>query len=433
MGSGVLQQIDCIIENSSTLLTMAGSGPATGAALGEPGAITHGAVAIHGGKIVAVGRTSDVRGAYDSGNVIDARGCAVLPGLIDPHTHLIFAGTRADEFELRLRASPAARPGTGATYLEIMAAGGGIMSTVRATRSCSIDELVAAARPRLSRMLANGTTTAEAKSSYGLATEHELIALQAIQRLNQAGPLELVPTFMGAHAIPEEYRGRADQYVDLVVQEMLPVVARQGEDLARFCDVFCDEGAFTLPQTERVLTAAQQLGLGLKVHIDEFAHLGAARLAAEKRAVSVEHMLLTTAQEMRALALAGVIGVLLPGTPFGLGLDHYADARAMIEAGMAIALATDLNPGTCYCESMPLMMALACRFMRLNPAEALVASTVNAAYAIGRGADLGRLSPGYQADVLILDEADYRSLSYRFGASPVQSVFKRGRLVYQRP
>ena len=424
MGSGVVQRVDCIIENSSTLLTLTGSGPAKGASLGELGVIAHGAVAIRGERIVAVGSISDISRAYTSENTVDASGCAVLPGLIDPHTHLIFAGTRADEFELRLR---------GATYLEIMAAGGGIMSTVRATRACSLDGLVAAAQPRLSRMLAHGTTTAEAKSSYGLTTEHELLSLQAIQRLSQSGPLELVPTFMGAHAVPEEYSGRSDAYVNLVVDEMLPAVARQGQDLARFCDVFCDEGAFTLAQTERVLSAAQGFGLGLKVHVDEFAHLGAAHLAADKRAVSVEHLLLTTPPEMRALARAGVVGVLLPGTPFGLGLNHYADARAMIEAGMAIALATDLNPGTCYCESMPLMMALACRYMRLTPAEALVASTVNAAFAIGRGTDLGRLSPGYQADVVILDEADYRSLAYRFGASPVQSVFKRGRLVYSRP
>ena len=423
MGSGVVRQVDCIIENSSTLLTLGGRGPATGAALGELGGIAHGAVAICDGKIAAVGSTSEIRRACTSTEVIDARGNAVLPGLIDPHTHLIFAGTRADEFELRLR---------GATYLEIMAAGGGIMSTERATRSCSVDDLVAAARPRLARMLANGTTTAEAKSSYGLSTEHELASLRAIQRLNQSGPLELVPTFMGAHAIPEEYCGRGDEYVDLIVEEMLPAVASQGLGLAQFCDVFCDEGAFTLAQTERVLNAARRFGLGLKVHIDEFAHLGAAQLAAEVRAVSVEHLLLTTPPEMRALASAGVVGVLLPGTPFGLGLGHYADARAMIEAGMAVALATDLNPGTCYCESMSLMMALACRYMRLTPAEALVASTVNAACAIQRGADLGRLSPGYQADVLILDEPDYRSLAYRFGASPVQTVIKRGRLVYAR-
>lgn len=420
----MVRRVDCLIENSSTLLTLAGSGPATGAALGELGAIPHGALAIDGDRVVAVGSTSEIRRAFTSDLVVDARGCAVLPGLIDPHTHLIFAGSRADEFELRLR---------GATYLQIMASGGGIMSTVRATRSCSLEELVAEAQPRLARMLASGTTTAEAKSSYGLTTEHELRSLEAIQRLNQTGPVELVPTFMGAHAVPEEYQGRADAYVALVVDGMLPLVTRQGNHLARFCDVFCDEGAFTLAQTERVLSAAQALGLGLKAHIDEFAHLGAARLAAEKRAVSTEHLLLTTPEEMRALAEAGVVGVLLPGTPFGLGLGHYADARAMIAAGMAIALATDLNPGTCYCESMPLMMALACRYMRLTPAEALVASTVNAAFAIGRGADLGRLSPGYQADVLILDEADYRSLAYRFGTSPVQSVFKRGRLVYSRP
>ncbi len=425
----MVQTVDCIVEKASALLTLSGAGPARGPALGQLGPIENGAMAIDGQTILAVGTTPEIRQSYDARQVIDAGGRAVVPGFIDPHTHLIFAGSRQNEFEQRL---------SGATYQQIMASGGGIMSTVRATRAASMDELVSAALPRLSRFLAHGTTTVEAKTGYGLTTNHELTSLAAIHHLSRCSPIELVPTFLGAHAVPEEFSGRTGQYVDLVVHEMLPVVTGSGRHsqtgstpMPSYCDVFCDEGAFDLSQTERILRAARSLGLGLKVHADEFAHLGAAQLAADLRAVSAEHLLHTSSQEMSALAGAGVVGVLLPGTPFGLGLHEYGDARSMIAAGMIVALATDLNPGTCYCESMPFVMALACRFMHLTPAEALVASTVNAAFAIGRGSDLGRLWPGYQADAVILDESDYRSLAYRFGTNPVYSVIKKGKVVYQ--
>jgi imidazolonepropionase len=462
----VLTPVDLIVHSAGQLLTLTGEGPRCGspanlaknarrgtgsagrssAAMNELGLIADGAVAIADGRIVAVGSTSEVRSRFRAPQTIDAAGRVVLPGLIDAHTHPIFAGSRADEFERRV---------AGASYLQIMAAGGGIMSTVRATRAASLEDLVAGARPRLARMLAHGTTTAEAKTGYGLTTTDELKCLQAIDLLNEGQPLELVPTFLGAHAVPAEYAGRADAYVDVVVNEMLPAVSSRrfldeaavssrcssGETgairvfvghswtaPALFCDVFCDEGAFDLAQTRRILTAAKDLGLGLKVHADEFAHLGAAALAAELGAVSADHLLRTTPEEMAALASAGVVAVLLPGTPFGLGQTSYADARAMIAAGVPVALGTDLNPGTCYCESMPFMMALACRFMHMTPAEAIVASTVNAARAIGRGADLGQLQPGYAADLVILDVDDYRFLAYRFGTNPVHTVIKRGQV-----
>lgn len=423
-------EVDLMVYGAGQLLTLAGDGPRYGKAMGDLGLITDGAVAVADGRIVASGTTSEMRATYHASREINAAGRVVLPGFVDAHTHPIFAGSRKDEFEQRI---------AGATYLEIMAAGGGIMSTVRATRAASLEQLLREARPRLARMLAHGTTTAEAKTGYGLTTPDELKSLQAIHRLNQSQAVELAPTFLGAHAVPEEYTGRADAYVDLIVHEMLPAVSEQarsalaGNTVAPpiFCDAFCDEGAFDLAQTQRILRTAKALGMALKVHADEFAHLGAARLAAELGATSADHLLRTSHEEMTALARAGVVAVLLPGTPFGLGSQEYADARAMIAAGLPVALGTDLNPGTCYCESMPFIIALACRYMRMTPAEAVVASTINAAYAIRRGADLGRLQAGYAADLLILATDDYRHLAYRFGTNLVQTVIKRGEVVWE--
>jgi len=425
----VATAVDLIVHGAGQLLTLAGSGPRCGGAIGELGLVVDGAVAIADGRIVAVGATSEVRDCYHAPCEINAAGRVVLPGFIDAHTHLVFAGSRQDEFERRI---------AGATYLEIMAAGGGIMSTVRATRAASLAQLVSEAQPRLRRMLAHGTTTAEAKTGYGLTTADELKCLEAIGFLNRSQPLELVPTFLGAHAVPEEYAGRAEAYVDLVVNEMLPAVAERAQSMQRssphqpllFCDVFCDEGAFDLEQTRLILSAAKALGMSLKVHADEFAHLGAARLAAELGAVSADHLLCTPIEEVVAMAEAGVIAVLLPGTPFGLGRHDYANARTMLAANLPVALGTDLNPGTCYCESMPFIMALACRFLKMTLAEVIVASTVNAAHAIGRSLDLGRLQPGFMADLLILDAQDYRHLAYRFGANIVQTVIKRGQVVF---
>ena len=425
----MLAAVEMIVHGAGQLLTLAGDGPRCNRAMGELGLILNGAVAIAEGHIVAAGTTSEVQGCYRALREINAAGRVVLPGFIDAHTHVVFAGSRQGEFERRI---------AGATYLEIMAAGGGIMSTVRATRAASVEQLVSETRPRLERMLAHGTTTAEAKTGYGLTTADELKCLEAIDLLNRSQPLELMPTFLGAHAVPEEYAGRAEAYVDLVVNEMLPAVSEKVQSIPMggqrpapiSCDVFCDVGAFDLQQTRRILSAAKALGMSLKVHADEFAHLGAARLAAELGAVSADHLLCTPTEEMTSMAEAGVVAVLLPGTPFGLGRHEYADARAITAAHLPVALGTDLNPGTCYCESMPLMMALACRFMRLTPAEAIVASTVNAAYAIGRGDDRGRLQPGFTADLLILDVDDYRHLAYRFGTNLVRTVIKRGKVVF---
>jgi len=428
-------QTDLLIHSAAQLLTVASDGPKRGAAMGELGIIEDGAVAVKDGRIALVGPTSEVRGQVTAPEEIDASGKVVMPGFVDPHTHLVFAGDRADEFEMRLR---------GATYLEIMAAGGGIMSTVRATRAASLEELVAQSRKRLDRMLAHGTTTAEAKTGYGLDLENELKMLEAIRTL------DLVPTFLGAHVVPEEYKGRADEYVDLVVEEMLPHLSPiayrppqvdEGDERyaisdkpsAIFCDVFCDEGAFTLAQACRILEAARALGFGLKIHADEFRSLGGTRLAVELGAISADHLVCTPDDEIGLLAGSDTIAVALPGTPFGLGHHKYTPARRIIDAGGALALATDLNPGTCWCESMQFVIALACRYMGMTPAEAIVAAAINAAYAIGLGDGVGSLEVGKKADILVLDASDYRHLGYRFGVNLVETVIKGGNRIQLAP
>jgi len=415
-------QIDLLIHNASQLLTLASDGPKRGTAMGELSIIEHGAVAVKDGLIALVGPTAEVRGQVTATGEIDAAGKVVMPGFVDPHTHLVFAGDRAREFEQRVK---------GATYLEIMAAGGGIMSTARATRAASVEQLVEESRARLDRMLAHGATTAEAKTGYGLDIENELKMLEAIRRLDAEHPVDLVPTFLGAHAVPTEYQGHTDEYLDLVVEEMLPRVALSlvTHSALPFCDVFCDEGAFTLKQSRRVLEAAQALGFGLKIHADEFRPLGGARLAIELGAISADHLVCTPDDEIELLAESDTIAVALPGTPFGLGRHEYTPARRIIDAGGALALATDLNPGTCWCESMQFITALACRFMRMTPAEAVVAATINAAHAVGLGHRVGSLEVGKEADLLVLDVPDYRHLSYRFGVNLVDRVIKSGELV----
>jgi imidazolonepropionase len=386
------------------------------------GLIADGALAIAGGQIVAAGPTDAVRGLVSgAARRIDARGKAVLPGFVDAHTHVIFAGDRVDEFERRLQ---------GATYLEIMAAGGGIMSTVRATRAASEAELAAESATRLRKMLAHGTTTAEAKSGYGLTTADELKMLRVIAQLDKDQPVELVPTFLGAHAVPAEYAGRADEYLALVVEEMLPSVKALGDPLP-FVDIFCDDGAFTAEQLERVLQAARDMGFPLKAHLDEFAALGGTPRAAALGATSVDHLLASGDADLIALRdHPATIPTLMPATPFGLGLGSYAPARRMLdEYGLAIALGSDLNPGTCWCVAMPFAMALACRSMRLTPAEALAGATINAAYAVGRGELIGSLEVGKQADLLILETPDYRHLAYRVGENLVETVIKSGEVV----
>ncbi len=395
------------------------------------GIIEDGAVAVQGETIVAVGTTRELASSCRARRTIDADGRVVLPGLVDPHTHALFAGSRAQEFELRLR---------GASYLEILEAGGGILSTVQATRRAPLELLFAETAERLDRMLVHGTTTAEVKTGYALETEGELRLLGAILELDARHPMDLVPTFLPAHAVPPEFRSDPGGYVERVVEEMLPAAATFWEEATAsaprpaplFCDVFCDRGAFDASQARRILERARALGMGLKIHADEFAPLGGTMLAVEMGAISADHLVCTPETELLALARSSTVAVSLPGTPFGLGQSHYTPARALLEAGGTLALATDLNPGTCYCESMPFIIALACRTMRLRPAEAIVAATRNAARAIGWQERIGTLEVGKQADLVLLDLPDYRHLAYRFGTNPVWMVIKRGKVVVQQ-
>ncbi len=423
--------IDLIIHSANQVLTLAGGAPKRGATQGNLAALRDSAVAISGERIAAVGDTLDLLAlTHDHTRKIDARGKIVLPGFIDAHTHVVFAGDRANEFEMHLR---------NASYLDIQKAGGGIMNTVRATRAASLEEIVAQSRTRLDAMLAHGTTTAEVKTGYGLDTANELKMLDTIAALDAEHAIDLVPTFLGAHVVPEEFKGREDEYVELVIEEMLPKVRDWRLETAKsnlqppvsnpYCDVFCDDGAFTLEQTRRVLARAKELGFRLRVHADEFANLGAAALAAELGATSADHLVVTRRDEMRAMANANVAAMLLPGTTFGLGKTGFADGRAFIDENVPIALGSDINPGTCWCESMPFIVALACRYAKLSPAEAIVAATINAAASLGIAGRVGSLEPGKLADVLIADVPDYRHLAYRFGANPIETVIKRGRVV----
>jgi imidazolonepropionase len=410
------------VEHAAELLTLAGahSGPRTGAALCDVGLVTDGAVAALEGQVVAVGSTAQVRASVvlaPDATVVDAHGCVVLPGFVDPHTHLVFAGSRADEFEMRLR---------GATYLDIAASGGGILRTVAATRAADEEALVRLGLARLDRMLRLGTTTAEVKSGYGLSLADELKQLRAIHRASALHEIDLVATVLAAHAVPPEFAGDPDGYVTLVTQEILPTVAE--EDLAEFCDAFCDVGAFTLPQGRRVLEAGAELGLIPKLHADEFSDLGGARLAAELGAVSADHLLRASEAGLAALAEAGTVAVLLPGTAFYLNLP-YANARRMIEMSVPVALATDYNPGSSPTWSMPAIISLACIAMKMSPAEAIAAATINAAWAIGMAEEVGSLEPGKAADMTVFDVPDHREIAMPFGSSLVRQVIKRGRVV----
>jgi imidazolonepropionase len=392
------------------------------AELGELGIIKNGAAAVQNGRFLTIAPTPDILANFTAETVIDVNGRCVIPGFVDPHTHIPWMGDRAGEFEQRL---------AGASYMEIMAAGGGIMSTVHQVRQASLDELVADNLPRLDRMLRLGTTSMEAKTGYGLTTAAELKQLDAIHALNNQHAIDISATFLPAHAVPSEYQGRTDDYVNLVIDEMLPAAAAwmTAHNTALFCDVFCEDGAFDVAQTRRILESAKALGFALKVHADEFVGLGGTKLAVDLGAVSADHLVETPAADIAALGSSSTIAVGLPGTPFGLAQSKYTPAKAILAAGGALALATDCNPGTTWCESMQMIIALACRYMGLTQAQALAAATLNSAHAIGRGHEVGSLEPGKQADLLILDVADYRQLGYRYGVNLVKTVIKNGKVV----
>jgi imidazolonepropionase len=412
-----------LIHSSSQLLTLAG-GPQRGKALGTLGIIEKGAVVVRDEKIIAVGTTEELKLAYPDEPTLDAGGGVLMPGFVDPHTHLIWAGDRANEFEMKM---------SGMAYLDILAAGGGILSTVKATRTASMEMLVAQTRPRLLRMFAHGTTTAEAKTGYGLQTATELRLLKALLALDDESPLDLAITFLGAHAIAPEFKDNPQGYTDLVLNTMLPMLKEWWETHAPhqtlpFVDVFCETGAFNLEQSRQILTKAQGLGFPLKLHADEFDNLGGASLAAELGAASADHLVKTSDADIRALAKSDTVAVSLPCTPFGLAEKDYTPAKKIIEADALFALATDCNPGTTWNESMQFVIALACRAMKLTPAQAIAASTINSAHAIRRADSIGSIEVGKQADMLILSVPDYRQLGYRYGTNLVKQVIKRGRV-----
>jgi len=420
-------EIDLLVHNAAQLITCSSpGGPKRGRAMTDVGLIPNGAVAIAEGKIVEVGPSAELRAAYTARSMLDASGKVVCPGFVDPHTHLVYVGDRVAEFELRIQ---------GASYMDILRSGGGILSTTRATRTATLEDLVAASRPRMDAMFALGTTAAEVKTGYGLDTRSELKMLQAIAALDAEHPADLVPTFLGAHAIPAAYQGRSDDYVDLVIGEMLPRVAewyRASAFAARrvplFCDVFCEAHVFDRNQAKRVLQAGLAHGLPAKIHADEFQTLGGVALAVELNSVSADHLDATPPAEIEILAASSTLGVVLPVVNLNMGSSHFADARAMIDTGVALALATDLNPGSAPCPSMALTMAIACRYQRLLPAEAINAGTINAAHAIGLGDRIGSIEVGKQADLLVLKVPDYRHLAYQFGVNLVERVLKRGHL-----
>ncbi|WP_135806019.1 imidazolonepropionase [Halorussus marinus] len=386
---------------------------------GSLGVYEEAAIAIEDGAVARVGPTGPVTREFPPENAthaVDASGKAVIPGFVDPHTHAVFAGDRSDEFEAKLR---------GKTYQEILEDGGGILRTVRATREASDDELLSNLLDHLDTMLAHGTTTVEVKSGYGLDTETELRMLEVLDRADDRHPVDVVATFMGAHAVPADRD--ADEYVDDVVDDQLPAVASQG--IAEFCDVFCEEGVFDVEQSRRVLEAGAEAGLTPKVHAEELAHIGGTRLAAEVGAASADHLLHSTADDIDALVEADVVPVLLPGTAFGLGAE-YADARAFVEAGADVAIATDFNPN-CYSQSMGFAASLACVEMGLTPAEALVASTANAASALDLDDGVGTLREGSPGDLAVLDAPTYVHVPYNFGVNAVGTVLKDGEVVHR--
>jgi imidazolonepropionase len=412
-----------LIHSASQLLTLAG-GPQRGLELGRLGIIPDGAVLMREEKIVAVGPSRELLAAYPHEPTLDASGKVVMPGFVDPHTHAIWVGDRAAEFEMRLE---------GKSYMDILAAGGGILSTVRATCSASLEKMLEETRPRLWSLFSYGTTTAEAKSGYGLRTAAELRMLQALLALDAEGPLELAITFLGAHAVPPMYKDHPEEYTDLICTTMLPVLKEWWPHHAPyhempFVDVFCEPNVFNLENTRRILTSAKELGFPLKIHADEFENIGGASLAADLGATSADHLVKTSPEDIAALARSNTVAVALPCTPFGLAERDYTPAKAILEAGGTLALATDLNPGTAWCENMQFAIALACRYLRLTPAQAIAAATINSAAAIARADRIGSLEPGKQADLLILCVPDYRHLGYRFGANLVQTVIKKGRI-----
>ena len=414
-----------LIKNASQLVTCSGFKAKQGKEMADLHIVENGAVVIEKGVIAAVDTTPKILSAFDEAqfsiegyDIIDASHQAVLPGFVDSHTHFVFGGYRAEEFSWRLR---------GDSYMEIMQRGGGIVNTVEATKKASKEELAETGTQRLDSMLSFGVTTVEGKSGYGLDRETEIKQLEVMEDLAKTHCVDNVRTFLGAHAVPKGYRGKEDEFIDFMMSEVMPEVARR--QLAEFCDIFCEKGVFSVAQSRRLLLKAKSLGLKIKMHADEIVQLGGAELAAELGAVSADHLLQASDQGIRAMAEAGVVATLLPGTAFSLK-ESYARGRHMIDNGCAVALATDLNPGSCFTESIPLIFALATLYMNLTPEEAVTALTINGAAAIDRAETIGSIDVGKYGDMLILEFPSYKYIPYHIGVNTVEKVIKKGNLVF---
>ena len=420
--TGGRESADLLILNADELLTLAGASqkPRVGKEMRELTIVRDGAVAVRDGRVLAVGKTKDVVRAFRAGYVISAQGKTVLPGFVDPHTNLIFAGSREDEFEMRIE---------GVSSMELMSSGAGVLKTVKETRKARVEKLVELGLERLDAMLTHGTTTVEAKSGYGLTTGDELKILEATRRLNQLHSVNVVSTLMGAKAVPTEYLSNPEEFVNLILTEMIPKIASRG--LAEFCDVFCERGIFSLEQTKRILVKSKSMGLKPKIHADEFSSLGGAEIAADIGAVSAGHLVFSSVDGVKALGRKGVIAVLLPAAAFSLMLGRFADARLMIDSNVPVALGTGFD-ADCWVESQQLVIAMACRFMRMTPSEAITAATVNAAHALNRAGEVGTLDVGKRADILVMNVPNHSFLGYRFGVNLVDKVIKNGRLVVDR-
>lgn len=411
-----------LIKNASELVTCSGTSPKKGEDMRELNIIENGAVLVEDGIIKKVGKTEEILKEINEREyeVYDAKGKAVLPGFIDSHTHFVFGGYRADEYYLRLK---------GATYMEIMEKGGGIINSVEATRRASKEELIELGKKRLDSMLSFGVTTVEGKSGYGLDFDTEIKQLEVYKELNDIHPIDIVPTFLGAHSIPREYRCRNMEYIDFIIEKVLPYIKEK--NLAQFVDVFCEKNVFSVDESRKLLLAAKMMGFKLKLHADEIVSLGGAELAAEVEAVSADHLLQASDKGIEMMAKRGVIATLLPATAFSLK-ENFARARYMIDSGLAVALASDFNPGSCFTENLSLVIALATLYMNMSLEEAITAVTINAAAAVGREKEIGSIDVGKKADIIILEHPSYKFIPYHIGVSIVEKVFKNGKLIYDK-